>query len=138
MDDNYGRYAPVAVRSAREAGGLGKWLLVLAVAAALGWLGKPYWFGAAKPATVTRSTVQPEVLLYATAWCGYCAATRDFFARHGIRYTEFDIEKSAAAQEGHRKLGGNGVPLIVVGETVVHGYNGDELRRRLQPWLKGS
>lgn len=138
VDESYGRYramvSPVPVQSA----GGRKWLLVLVVAAALGWLGKSVWPGGANGPAVTRSTQQPEVLLYATEWCGYCAATRRFFEAQGIRYTEFDIEKSAAAREGHRKLGGNGVPVILVGETVVHGYNEDELRRQLKPWLKGS
>ena len=75
--------------------------------------------------------------LYATEWCGYCKMTRAFFAANGIRYTEYDIEKSSEALKQHRKLGGNGVPLIVVGDDVIKGWNEGALRQLLQPWIKG-
>ena len=64
------------------------------------------------------------------------AATRELFAAGGIRYSEQDIEKSSSAAEGHRRLGGNGVPLIVVGDEIIHGYDEARLRRLLRHWLK--
>lgn len=64
-----------------------------------------------------------EVVLYATAWCGYCAQTRSLFAEQGIRYREEDIEKSTAARQAYEKLGGRGVPVIDVRGSVIHGYN---------------
>jgi len=73
----------------------------------------------------------------ATDWCGYCKATREFFAANGIRYTEHDIEKSSSALAEHRKLGGNGVPLIVVGGELVNGCNESALRQLLGPWIRG-
>lgn len=60
------------------------------------------------------------------------------FSANGIRFTELDTEKTAAGYEGHKKLGGNGVPLIVVGDQVIRGYNEDALRATLKPWLKKS
>ncbi|HHJ4328566.1 TPA: glutaredoxin family protein, partial [Klebsiella pneumoniae] len=64
-----------------------------------------------------------EVVLYATAWCGYCAKTRRFFAEHGIRYREIDIEKSASGRQAYEALGGGGVPLLTIGDTRIRGYN---------------
>ncbi len=82
---------------------------------------------------------QPEVVMYATSWCPWCAKARDYFARNGVRYTEHDIEKSAAANAEHKRLGGRGIPFIVVGgEKKIYGYselaldaaiNGDPKRR---------
>ena len=41
-----------------------------------------------------------------------------------MRYTERDIEKSVAAKDEHRRLGGRGIPFIVVGgEKKIYGYN---------------
>ena len=60
----------------------------------------------------------------------------ELFAAGGIRYSEQDIEKSSSAAEGHRRLGGNGVPLIVVGDEIIHGYDEARLRRLLRHWLK--
>ncbi len=84
----------------------------------------------------TASAEQPEVVLYATSWCGYCKMTREFFAAHGIRYTERDIEQSSTALQEHRKLGGNGVPLVVIGDEVVKGWNEQTLRQLLGPWMR--
>jgi glutaredoxin len=120
----------------RSSGGFGKWLLVLLVIGAALWYWQPAWLGTTKPDTDRYA--QPEVVLYATSWCGYCKAAREFFSANGIEYIELDIERSSAAQEGHRRLGGGGVPLIVVGDTVIHGFNQPELRRTLKPWLKDS
>lgn len=78
---------------------------------------------------------QPQVVLYATSWCGYCKATREFFAENGIRYTEYDIESSDSARAEHARLGGRGIPLIVVGEEVLRGYNPQALNELLGPWI---
>jgi len=37
---------------------------------------------------------RPEVKMYATSWCPYCAKARAYFARRNIAYVEVDIEKS--------------------------------------------
>ena len=133
---DYGRLAPVA-RAPAARGGAGKWLLLLLLVAGVFWFGKPAWLaGTPGQAKATAGRAQPEVVLYATSWCGYCAATRDFFAAHGIAYSELDIEASSSAYEGHRRLGGNGVPLVVIGDEIIHGYNESALRSSLKPWLK--
>ena len=119
-------------------GGMGKWLLVgLAVGAAV-WFGRPLLHHRGEVAAMaSASTEQPEVVLYATSWCGYCKMTREFFAANGIRYTEQDIEQSSTAYKAHRNLGGNGVPLVVVGDQVIKGWNEPALRQMLGPWIKG-
>lgn len=123
-----------ALPARRSAGG--RWLLILVALGAALWFGRPLLQPAVSP-LATASANQPEVLLYATEWCGYCKMTREFFAANGIRYTEHDIEKSSEALKQHRKLGGNGVPLIVVGDNVIRGWNEGALRQLLQPWIKG-
>lgn len=118
--------------AAESRGGAGKWLLMLLILAGALWFGRPFF----SPRAVAPAAAQPEVVLYATDWCGYCKATREFFQANGIRYTEHDIEKSSVALGEHRKLGGNGVPLIVVDGEVVHGYNEQRLQALLRPWLR--
>jgi len=138
VGEDYGRYVPVS-RPAPQGSGILKWLLLLAVLGGVAWATRPLWQEKAPPGVVSAQRVeQPDVLLYATEWCGYCAATRSFFAAQGIRYTELDIEKSSVGNDGYRQLGGNGVPLIVVGENVVHGYDESRLRKLLKPWMRGS
>lgn len=113
-------------------GGAGRWLVLLLICGAAFWFGRPLWQEKTAQAMAAQSASQPTVLLYATDWCGYCKASRNFFAANGIRYIEYDIEKSSAALAEHRKLGGQGVPLIVIGDEVVRGYNEATLRALLR------
>jgi len=64
-----------------------------------------------------------EVILYATAWCGYCKKTRAFLAKNNIEYTEYDVEKSEEGHKQHQALGGGGVPVLDIRGTVIHGYS---------------
>jgi glutaredoxin len=72
-----------------------------------------------------------SIILYATSWCGYCKKTRELFRSRGVPFTEFDIERSAAAQAQFEKLGGQGVPVVVINGTVIHGYDRAAMERAL-------
>lgn len=128
-------FRPAGVAPSR--GGHGKWLLLIALLGAAFWFGQPFFEQRPAEAASRPAASQPEVHLYATEWCGYCKATRAFFAANGIRYTEHDIEKSSDALLMHRKLGGNGVPLVVIGDEVIRGYNEAHMRELLRRWLTG-
>jgi glutaredoxin len=82
---------------------------------------------AAAAGGASAQNAQPEpavpVVMYATSWCPYCAKAREYFARTGTAYTEYDIEKSADAHAEFKRLGGRGVPLILVGNQKMAGFN---------------
>lgn len=77
--------------------------------------------------TPQASQAQPApavpVVMYATAWCPYCARARAYFKRTNTAYVEHDIERSADAHAEFRRLGGRGVPLILVGGEKLPGFN---------------
>jgi glutaredoxin len=128
------QYGPATVP---KSAGNGKWLLILIILGGAFWYGRPLLQHRGLPAAMAvASSEQPDVVLYATSWCGYCKMTREFFAANGIRYTEQDIEQSSTALLQHKKLGGNGVPLIVVGDEVIKGWNEQALRQLLGPWMR--
>ena len=140
----YGRYAPPAPTAAREKPHA-SWLIVAAlIVLAIGiWIGKkspnrPFGHAAADSAQQKTQGAQPLVVLYAAEWCGYCKATKRFFDANGIVYTELDVEKTTEGREGHKKLGGRGVPLVVIGDDVIHGFDEGEMRSSLAPWLRKS
>jgi mycoredoxin len=72
-----------------------------------------------------------QASLYATEWCGYCARTRAFFKENNIAFREFDIEKSSDAHAEYKRLGGNGVPVVLIAEQVIHGYDEPAIRSAL-------
>lgn len=75
---------------------------------------------------------QPEVVMYATDWCPYCRQARQHFARQGIAYREIDIEKSAAGRAEYDRLGGRGVPLVLVGSQRMQGFRAESFDRLLR------
>jgi len=64
-----------------------------------------------------------KVVIYTTSWCGYCKKAKKYFTDKRIRYTEKNIEKSKIAKMEFKKLGGKGVPMILVGKKKMSGFN---------------
>ena len=63
------------------------------------------------------------VELYVTDWCGYCKKTQKYLTDRGIPYVAYDIEKDSAANARHKALGGQGVPLIIIGKNKISGFS---------------
>ena len=73
-----------------------------------------------------------KVILYATSWCGYCKKTREFLTEKRIPFHEYDIEKSAEGKEQYRRLGGQGVPVLLVKGSVIKGFYPEKILENLQ------
>jgi glutaredoxin 3 len=76
-----------------------------------------------------------NVRIYTTPTCGYCHQTKGFLDQLGVKYTEHDVSREhAAAEEMVRLTGQMGVPVIVVDDEVIIGFD----RARLQQLLVGG
>ena len=62
-----------------------------------------------------------EVLV--TSWCPYCQKLEKFLKEKKIRYTRYDIDDSARGKDLHLSLGGGGVPVTKIGDTVIRGFD---------------
>jgi glutaredoxin-like YruB-family protein len=69
-----------------------------------------------------------NVTVYTTPTCPYCYQTKEFLSRRGIDFTEKNVAADPlAAQELVRLSGQRGVPVTVVDDQVIVGFD----RRRL-------
>jgi mycoredoxin len=114
--------------------------LILIVAIYQNWYRVDAWL---HPVQLPTSDNPQQVILYATSWCGYCKKTRALFKELNVDYREFDIETSADGKAQHAALvardgGSGGVPVIVIGQTVVHGYDEQGIRSLLAMHLPAS
>ena len=75
------------------------------------------------PVTPSKSGQRKRVIMYSTSWCGYCKKARRYFNAKGIAFKEYDIEKSQSAKKAYDKLGGRGVPVILVGKSRMNGFS---------------
>lgn len=78
----------------------------------------------ATPKAATQASARPDITLYVTSWCGYCRKLKTHLRERGYSYTEKDIEKdSSAGREFAERFGRSGVPVMVIGDKVLKGYN---------------
>lgn len=79
-----------------------------------------------------RAELAGPVTLYSTSWCGYCNKTRSFLNANDIPFNEYDVEESKAGRQDFARLGGQGVPVVTVGDEIIHGYQPLALRNALE------
>ena len=92
------------------------------------WLKSPYTEGDYAQYFPNPST---KVVVYGTQSCPFCIKTRDFLATQKIQYADFDIEKLDKARQEFLKLGGEGVPLIIIGNRRIEGFNQKQIEAAL-------
>lgn len=73
-----------------------------------------------------------SILVYTTPTCGYCYQAKEFLSRRGVPFTERDVSADpAAAAEMVRLSGQRGVPVIVVDDEVIVGFDRPRLDQLL-------
>ena len=67
---------------------------------------------------------KPTVIIYSTPTCHFCHMAKDFFKEKNVAYTDYNV---AADPEKRKELieksGQMGVPVILIGEDMVIGFN---------------
>lgn len=66
---------------------------------------------------------EERVVMYATQWCPFCQKARELFAEKGISYYEYDIEQSEEGNRQYQRLGGGGVPIMLINAEVLKGFS---------------
>lgn len=106
-------------------------LLVVAIAAAFVRLleAAP---GGLHPDDPRNTTGDDQVVMVMAQWCGYCRKLRQDFDDAQVAYRMLDID-TPEGERAMRALGARGVPVTVVGQHVVRGYDTRALNERLIP-----
>lgn len=81
---------------------------------------------------IKAKNVSNKVTLYVTSWCPVCVRAEDYMKRNNIAYRKLDIEKNSSARSDYKKLGGRGVPLILVGNKTIKGFNSKLIAKYLK------
>ena len=83
------------------------------------------------PAVDTSKPASSAVTMFSTSWCPHCKRAKAYFAQKGLAFREIDIEASEAGQREFKSYGGNGVPLIIVGDKRMRGFSPEAMDRML-------
>lgn len=76
----------------------------------------------------------PRITLYSTRRCPHCRQVKQYLVQRGLRFQELDIESNQRAQKAFARLGARGVPVVMIGDSRVDGFD----RRRLDQLLGGT
>lgn len=73
-----------------------------------------------------------KITLYSSPTCVFCPLVAKLLKEKGVDYEEIDISESEEAMEEMRKKTGQmGVPVTVVGDEVVIGFNKKKILKLL-------
>jgi glutaredoxin 3 len=68
------------------------------------------------------------VTIYSTPTCHFCHMAKDFFAANNVQFTDYnvatDLEKRREMME---KSGQMGVPVIMIGDELIVGYDKERI-----------
>ncbi len=71
---------------------------------------------------------QPTITIYSTPTCHFCHMAKGYFTEHKIAFTDYnvatDLEKR---KEMIEKSGQMGVPVILIGDQLVVGFDQEKI-----------
>lgn len=76
--------------------------------------------------------VQPRIRLYTAPNCGHCRQLKAHLQRLNIPFLELDVVRNRRAQNDFARLGARGVPVLLVGESRLDGYDPKRLDKLLR------
>ena len=73
-----------------------------------------------------------KVIIYSTPTCHFCAMAKDYFKENNVQYENFDVSTDPEKRkEMMEKSGQLGVPVIVIDDQIVVGFNRPRLAQLL-------
>jgi len=73
-----------------------------------------------------------NVTIYSTPSCHFCHVAKDFFNEKKVAYTEYDVASDLEKRkEMMEKSGQMGVPVIIIGDEIVVGFDKQKISQLL-------
>ena len=73
-----------------------------------------------------------QIEIYTSETCSYCHAAKDFLRQNNISFTEYNITKDIQARSELMRKGYRSVPLIIIGDEEVSGFDKAQLSSKLK------
>lgn len=67
--------------------------------------------------------MENKVIIYTSNTCGYCHAAKDYLDDLGVSYDERNVSTDMQARKELMQKGFMGVPVLLVGEEVIQGFD---------------
>jgi len=74
-----------------------------------------------------------NVTIYSTPSCHFCHLAKEFFKEKGVAFVDYDVSRDETRRnEMMQKSGQMGVPVIVVGDDMIIGFDQAKLESLLE------
>jgi glutaredoxin 3 len=75
---------------------------------------------------------QKRVIIFSTPTCSYCVKAKRYLKDKGIRFKDIDVSRDMkAAQDMERRTGQRGVPVLLIDNKPVVGFDVPKINRLL-------
>ncbi len=75
---------------------------------------------------------QPKVIIFTTPTCSFCNAAKRYFREKKIKFKDIDVSRDhRAAQDMVRRTGQSGVPVILINNRPIVGFDKPKINRML-------
>lgn len=79
-----------------------------------------------------QTATQPKVIMFSTPTCSFCNTAKRYFREKNIRFKDVDVSRDEkAALDMKRKTGQTGVPVILINNRPVVGFDKSKINRML-------
>jgi glutaredoxin-like YruB-family protein len=76
--------------------------------------------------------VHTKITVYSTPSCPWCRKVKRYFKSLGVPFKDVDVSKDQKrAQEMYRKSGQMGVPVVIMGNQVIVGFDKNKIDKIL-------
>ena len=73
-----------------------------------------------------------KLVLYTTPTCPHCKRAKIFLSENGLQFVEYDVLNDAnARREMITKSGQMGVPVLIIGDDVLIGFDPEAISNKL-------
>lgn len=80
---------------------------------------------------MTQVKTQARVIIFTTPTCSWCNAVKRYLREKRIRFRDIDVSRDAAAARDLARRGIRGVPVVLINNRPVVGFNKPEINRLL-------
>ncbi len=78
------------------------------------------------------TSTQPKVIIFTTPTCSFCNAAKRYFREKKIKYRDIDVSRDRrAAMDMQRRTGSTGVPVILINNRPIVGFDKPKINRLL-------
>jgi glutaredoxin-like protein NrdH len=72
-----------------------------------------------------------HAIIYSSAHCHFCKQVKNFMEEQNISYEERNIDENPAYHDELARLGIMSVPLTLIGDKQILGFNPDRIKKAL-------